>query len=275
MDAIPFRPEERPTDDWPRSRLAEPATWPCVRNLTIEPDERGGLRARYDTDLARAINPLLQRDVRGRWLLEAFTALRLRPDPPAVGVPDEDDLRAFVTTFGAFRDWDDGDRLGLIGGAVVEVRHLVSVADALARGDQAALRQYGEQDRFFLGLASLGEWDSPEPARRFLSVYLSQARFMPEVGVRVDSRGRFGRVLQAESLLTFVYWQLTEQLTKRPSRGDDPKRPDPIFRMPWCGYCGGAILSTRLADDRVNKWHAGCKAAGQAQARRRRAERKG
>jgi hypothetical protein len=128
----------------------------------------------------------------------------------------------------------------------------------------------------FRGIIALADGLAAHPdadgdARRQIAAYLGS----PAIAVHtmVDDRGRFGRTVQLGSLLDAVRWQLLEQLSRRPTRSRvDPDRPDPVFRLPWCGYCGGAIFGTRLVEDKVNRWHGGCAAAGQA--RRWRAKRK-
>jgi hypothetical protein len=108
--------------------------------------------------------------------------------------------------------------------------------------------------------------------RRVLAEVIDAHLSGVRVGVAVDKSGRFGIALRLDSLIDAAYWQLLEHVRRRPtrSRASYEGQGDPVFRLPWCGVCGGVILTTRIEDERVNKWHSGCKAAGHARRHRER-----
>lgn len=288
--SIPFIPRERHTSDWQTEPVARPGVWPRISGVDFG-ETKGGLVARYRFAVLHShegwSDPLIEVDSRGRRVLEAFSALQLREQ--LTGEPSERDaFRSFVLTFGPVFalgvDMDllpgrvdlgmrvPGDPMWQIGFEVENLRGVIEDVDDLARGDLHALAsrrsEPGHRDEHDV-------WQT-DPVdvyvRRMTAEWISTRLSSIRLRVAADPSGRFGLTLRMQSLLDAIYWQLLEHVRRRPAREADSL--DPRFRIPWCGYCGGAILSTRLAEDRVNKWHAGCKAAGQAQRRREAAKRR-
>jgi hypothetical protein len=287
----PFVPQERPTGEWAADAVAPPGAYPRARSVDFV-ETRGGRAVRYYLSLRERdtwIDPLVEVDGRGRRAIEAFTALPLVGRGVMDPLVDAVRLEEFVLTFGPVNvaavdlrvvdnQWDtrpDGvhakrrlqEGLEDIGGQVEHLRELVETVDALACGDTDALRKShpkpghrDERDRWI-------EDDVETYARRMLAEHITGMLSTARLRTVVDPRGRFGLATRVVSLLDVMYWQLLDQIRREPRGGHGPQ---PVFRMPWCGFCGGGICSTRLADDKVNRWHPGCKAAGQAKQRRSR-----
>jgi hypothetical protein len=299
MRVSPFQPEERPTGDWPTDDVARPGAWPVIRHVEFEAGERPGdyTTIRYSLGPIRSpegwTDPLVQVDRRERRLVEAFTSIKLTERPESAGTveytPDAAQLEAFVLAFGpvlvevdlqtflmqrfgaSAAEKRPGDPVEAVGEWVHTVDATCALADALARHDYAALFR-----TLPLGLRDQpSDPDALEQVGRWQLSWLLGQYLRPglEVDVVVGKDGRLGAALRPTSLIQVMGWQLLEQIRRRPARSSD-SIPDPMFELPQCGYCGGRILSTRLAEGNVNRWHIGCKAAGQARERRRRRSRK-
>lgn len=302
--SIPFQPRERPTSEWTRESVAVPGAWPTVTEVHFEPSQAdlspyGWTNVRYefwrDTPWS---DPLLALDSRRRGLVEAFSAIRTPTvwKPTGQPVAEQGDVEAFVKAFGPV--WPNGvdlemlpsmidhshmrdadgrhlgqvpptDTLEQIGTEVDSLRRTISELDALAQDDQVLLAELNPRPGH---RNQMDEWvadDVKAYSRRMLADWFTSRLSTLRLILVNDPHGRFGLVVRPGSLLDLIYWQLSEHIRRRPVRmaGD---RPDPVFRTPRCEWCGGAILATRLDDDWINRWHSGCKAAGQARARRRR-----
>jgi hypothetical protein len=211
------------------------------------------------------IDPLEHRDAKLRLLVEAFTSISLteRNSYGAIEYqPDLDELEAFVLAFGPvlvtgdlrsalvqasrvpFGGQRPGDAIELVGMSIHNLDAVCGMVDALARQE-----------------------DDTPTLRQDLALALDQ--YLPglEVHAAVGSDGRIAAAFRPRSLLDVMAWQLLEHTRRRPARSNDP---GPAFELPKCGLCGGRILSTRLAEGNLNRWHTGCKKTGQARERRRR-----
>jgi hypothetical protein len=273
MKSIPLLPEERPTREWTVRPLAIASSWRLAGKITVitadpkfmvfseahrferlaEPEGYfvpPGLALEY-AEPGAWIDPLLQVDSRGRRLVEALTAIELHNEF-GHRMPETSAVIRFVETFGPVfatghdpdsSEWEGGpDYLFVIGQIIRQLDLCIG---------HIAMAQRGPDKAF---------------ARDILTTAISAN--LPAVRMSQGSDGRFGLTLAIRSLREAAFWQLFEHVTHRPTR-TLLDAPDPVFRAPYCGYCDGVILGTRVADEKANKWHAGCKDAGQAAQRRR------
>lgn len=175
------------------------------------------------------------------------------------------------------------DRLSRIRSEQDDLRMAIAFAEVIARNDEVAikalvrdapwaryisLRSYDprgadwrrvRRGRRVFGRGLWGPFDPEEDvdwelfARLLLAKLIERQLGFVSPRVDVDRAGRFRLDDRPGTVLELIYRQLLEHLQERQGYG-----------IGWCGYCGGAILRTRLPKSPTgNLWHAGrCANAG-------------